>query len=125
MSYQSLEIWKLAKKNAIDIHKMTLKELPKFEMFETGSQIRRSSKSTVINIVEGYGRRHYKQDFIRFLNYSLASNIETINHLELLWETKSLTNLEIYSTLMDSLNLLGKKLFTFIQIVKTGHQSEK
>jgi len=44
--------------------------LPKFEMYEEGSQIRRSAKSVAANIVEGYGRRRYKQEFIRFL-YSL------------------------------------------------------
>ena len=45
MSYKSLEIWQLARDLVIDIHKMTLTELPKFEMYEVGSQIRRSSKS--------------------------------------------------------------------------------
>ncbi len=47
-----------------------------------GSQIRRSSDSVVTNIVEGYGRRRYKQDFIKFLTYSHASNLETLCHLE-------------------------------------------
>jgi len=28
------------------------------------------------NIVEGYGRRRYKQEFIRFLTYSLALHDE-------------------------------------------------
>ena len=60
MSYKSLEIWKLARELVIDIHKMTLNELPKFEMFEEGRQIRKSSKSVRSSIVEGYGRRRYK-----------------------------------------------------------------
>ena len=59
MSYKKLEIWERAKKVSIAIHKMTLTELPKFEMYEEGSQIRRSSKSIRSNIVEGYGRRRY------------------------------------------------------------------
>ena len=42
MSYRKLEIWKLARKLVIDIQRMTLTQLPKFEMFEEGSQIRRS-----------------------------------------------------------------------------------
>lgn len=71
---------------------MSLNELPKFEMYEVGSQIRRSSKSVKSNIVEGYGRRYYKQEFIHHLIISLASNDETIDHLETLFETKSLTN---------------------------------
>jgi hypothetical protein len=41
MSYRKLEIWQLARELVIDIHKMTLVQLPKFEFFEEGSQIRR------------------------------------------------------------------------------------
>ena len=47
MSYKNLEIWRLVREAVIDIHKMTLKELPKFEIFEESSQIRKSSKSTI------------------------------------------------------------------------------
>jgi 23S rRNA-intervening sequence protein len=57
MSYKELEIWKIADELVTEIHKMTLNDLPKFEMFETGSQIRRSIKSVKSNIVEGYGRQ--------------------------------------------------------------------
>lgn len=67
MSYKALEIWQLARKASISVHRMTLERLPKFEMYEEGSQIRRSAKSIPSNIVEGYGRRRYKQEFIRFL----------------------------------------------------------
>jgi hypothetical protein len=38
MSYKKLEIWERARKVSIVIHKMTLTELPKFEMYEEGSQ---------------------------------------------------------------------------------------
>ena len=82
MSYKKLEVWQLARDLVIEIHKMTL-SLPKFEMFEEGSQIRRSSKSVRSNIVEGYGRRNYKNDYLRFITYALASNDETIDHLKL------------------------------------------
>jgi four helix bundle protein len=47
-------------------------------MYELGSQLKRSSDSVVSNIVEGYGRRRYKADFIRFLVFSYASCLETI-----------------------------------------------
>jgi four helix bundle protein len=60
-SYKDLDIYKLSHRLAIEIHKMTLNKLPKFEMYEEGAQIRRSSKSIVCNIVEGFGRRRYKQ----------------------------------------------------------------
>ncbi len=92
MSYKKLEIWGLANELVLKVHAMTLKELPAFELYEEGSQIRRSSKSTKSQIVEGYGRRDYKQDFIRFLVIGLASNDETIDHLENLFNTGSLKN---------------------------------
>ena len=64
--------------------------LPKFEMYEEGQQIRRSSKTVRSTIVEGYGRRYYKQDFVKFIIYALSSNDETIDHLDTLYETNSL-----------------------------------
>lgn len=121
MSYKKQEIWQLAREIVIDIHKMTLTELPKFEMFEEASQIRRSSKSVKSNIVEGYGRRRYKPEYIRFLIFALSSNDETIDHLETLYETKSLTNKEMYEMISTKLVLLGKKLNNFIQAIERSN----
>jgi four helix bundle protein len=125
MSYKNLEIWQLAKNIVADIHEMTLHRLPKFEMYEQGSQIRRSVKSVRANIVEGYGRRRYKQDFIRYLTYALASNMETIDHLDTLFETGSLTDRELYENLGGRLGVLGRKLNLFTQSVAKGHISDK
>ena len=125
MSYKNLEIWRLARELVIDIHKMTLHKLPKFEMFEEGSQIRGSMKSVKSTIVEGYGRRRYKQEFIHFLSYAIASNDETIDHLETLFETKSLKDEQLYKNLHDRIEVLGKKLNMFIQSVEREHISEK
>ena len=125
MSYKRLEIWQIARELVIDIHKMTLCKLPKFEMFEEGRQIRKSIKSVKSTIVEGYGRRRYKQEFIRFLIYAIASNDETTDHLETLFETESLTDQELYHDLSERLDKLGKKLNLFIKSVKKSHISEK
>ena len=99
MSYKDLEIWQLARELVIDIHQMTLHKLPKFEMYEEGAQIRKSSKSVKSTIAEGYGRRRYKQEFIRFLIYALASNDETADHLDTLHKTGSLTDNKLYQNL--------------------------
>jgi four helix bundle protein len=120
MSYKNLDIWQISREMVIDIHKMTLTELPKFGLFEEGSQIRRSSKSVKSTIVEGYGRKRYQQEYIRFLVYALASNDETIDHLENLYETKSLKNETLYNNLHSKLEILGKKLNQFIQTIEKG-----
>jgi four helix bundle protein len=125
LSYKNLEIWQIARKLVVDIHKMTLNKLPKFEMFEEGAQIRRSSKSVKSTIVEGYSRRRYKQEFIRFLTYALGSNDETIDHLETLFDTGSLTDRPLYEALHERTDMLGKKLNLFMQSVQKKHISEK
>lgn len=120
MSYKNLEIWQLAREAAIDIHKMSL-VLPKFEQFEEAQQIRRSSKTVKSCIVEGYGRRKYKADFIKFLIYSMSSNDETIDYLETLFETDSLKDNDLYLLLHSKLDILGKKLNNFILAVERSH----
>lgn len=117
MSYKNLEIWKLSRELVIDIHNMTLNELPKFELYEEGSQIRKSSKSVKSTIVEGYGRKRYQPEYIRFLTYALASNDETTDHLETLFETKSLKNEDLFLDLHERLDKLGKKINLFIQTI--------
>ena len=124
MSYRKLQIWILAREVVIEIHEMTMK-LPKFEMYEEGSQIRRSSKTTKATIVEGYGRRRYKQDWIKFIVYALSSNDETLDHLENLWDTKSLTDQMAFMSLKSKIETLGKMLNRFLQAVEQEHQSSK
>jgi four helix bundle protein len=125
MSYRNLEIWQSSRTLVIDVHCMTLGKLPKFEMFEEGAQIRRSMKSVKSTIVEGYGRRRYKQEFIKFLTYSQASCDETVDHLETLFETGSLSEQPLYDDLHQRLERLGKQLNMFIQSVERSHVSAK
>jgi four helix bundle protein len=118
MSYKSLEIYQLADHLVVRIHQMTLTQLPSFEKYETGSQIRRSVKSVKSNIVEGYGRRFYKNDFLHFLIIAQGSLDETTDHLETLFKTMSLTDAELYTDLSGKLDILGRKLTNFIKSVQ-------
>jgi len=117
MSYKKLLVWHEGRKLYIDIHKMSL-NLPRFELYETGSQIRRSSKSIRSNIVEGYGRRRYQNDYLRFLTYAHASVDETRDHLESLYETGSLKEKEKFNELCKSIDLMGKMLYKLIKNIE-------
>ena len=123
MSYKELQIWQIARELVVEIHRMSFSDLPKFEAYEEASQIRRSMKSVRSNIVEGYGRRRYKMDFIRFLTFAHASCDETIDHLEILKETGSLKDEALYERLHVRLNQLGGKLNRFITSVEAQHNS--
>jgi len=120
MSYKNLRIYQLSNDIAIKVHKMSL-SLPTFEKYEVGSQIRRSTKSIKSNIVEGYGRRKYKSEFIRFMVMSQASNDESIDHLETLFNTGSLKDEALYNKLREDLVQLGKEINKFIQALERRH----
>ncbi|MBI4699188.1 MAG: four helix bundle protein [Nitrospirae bacterium] len=100
--------------------KITLKDLPKHELYEEGSQIRRSSKSIVSNIVEGFGRKRYKNEFVQFLTYALASCDETKVHLQMLFETGSLKE-DFYRQYIQEYEKLGSKIFNFRKTVINKH----
>ena len=67
--------------------------------------------------MEGYGRKIYKAEFMKFLIYSRAYNDETRDHLETLYNTKSLTNQQKYQQLHDRIDLLGMKLKNYYEWV--------
>ena len=87
----------------------------KFELYEQGSQLRRTSKSIKDNIVEGYGGRRYKQDFIKYLVYAHASLLECLSQLEM--NDQLYPDIEV-KRILDNYDILGAKLFRFIQYVE-------
>ncbi len=115
-SYKDLDIYTIGLELFYKTHTLSM-QLPRYELYELGSQIRRSSDSVVTNIVEGYGRRRYKNDFIKFLVYSHASNLETLNHIDKI--------INLYPNLADEMkalyekyDVLGAKIFSFLKYVE-------
>jgi four helix bundle protein len=116
-SYRDLDIYKESKRLAIEIHRMSL-TLPKFELYEEGGQIRRSSKAITSMIVEGYGRRRYKADYIKYLVFSHAECDETMIHLDFLFETESLKNETHYCSIKSDYEVLSRKINNYIKWVE-------
>lgn len=114
-SYKDLDVYNESLNLFYRIHEISLK-LPKHELYELGSQIRRSGDSVNSNIVEGYGRSDYKWEFVRFLSYSHGSSLETQNHYEKL---KMLypEHHDTISIILLEYEQLGKKIFNFKQYV--------
>ena len=123
MSYKELKIWQMASALSVDIHRMTMTALPRHEMYEEGSQIRRAIKSVRSNIVEGYGRRKYKHEFIRFVVVAHASCDEARDHLEILHETGSLADGQLFSELASRTEELSKALSGFLAAIERQHRS--
>ena len=118
--YEDLEIYQLSFDYAPVIHKASLK-LPKFELYEQGSQIRRSSKSIKDQISEGYGRRRYKADFIKFLVYASASCDELKGQLNMI--IKLYPEIKEFKNLHEPYKKLSIKINNFITYVENNWKS--
>jgi four helix bundle protein len=121
-SYTDLEIYTLAYALALEVHQMSL-TLPKYELYEQGSQIRRSSKSIKDNIAEGFGRRKYKKEYVRFLTFAQASCDETLSQLNMINDIHFQANPN--DQLIREYQILGKKINLFIQSVEKHWKSPK
>jgi four helix bundle protein len=115
-SYKDLDIYNLSFDTAVKIYSKTL-ELPNHDKFEAGSQIRRSSQGIKDAIVEGYGRRKYKNDFIKFLVYSHASSLEALSQAEFLHEVHPDSG---WDMIAKDLDIIGSKIQNFIKYVENN-----
>jgi four helix bundle protein len=77
--FEKLDVWQSAIDFADSIYRTT-KNFPAEERFGLTSQVRRSSVSVAANIAEGNGRFSQK-DYVRFLEISYGSLMETVSHL--------------------------------------------
>ena len=73
-AHHGLEAWKLSRKLATDVYKLT-KNFPKEEMFGLTAQIRRCAVSIPSNIAEGAARSGPKE-FAQFLSIARGSASE-------------------------------------------------
>ena len=105
----------------VSLHAFSL-GLPKHELYETGSQMRRASKSVSANIVEGFGRRAYKADFVRILTMALASCDETTEWLEYVKDCYPQMAVPVQQEL-DRATTVRKKLIRFLQAVEAQHRT--
>jgi four helix bundle protein len=79
---KDLEVYKIAFKISVVMHKLTLK-FPKYEQFELGSQMRRASKSICANLSEGFTKQSSSDaEFKRYTLISAGSASEMIVWLD-------------------------------------------
>jgi len=121
-TYRDLEVYQIAHAVGVKLHEFSL-DLPRFEQYEAGSQLRRASKSISANIVEGFGRRRYKAEFIRFLVFSHSSCNETIEWMEYIRDCYPDLEDNNVMEMLQKLDELGRKLNSFIRAVEKDHKS--
>ncbi len=90
------------------IHALTM-TFPKFETYELGSQLRRSSNSVAANLAEGFGNKH-NNIYTECISRSQGELRETRHHLRIAYNKEYLSK-EDYLLLRDELEVCSKMLF--------------
>ncbi|PIR44335.1 four helix bundle protein [Candidatus Wolfebacteria bacterium CG10_big_fil_rev_8_21_14_0_10_31_9] len=110
--FEKLEVWKLARKFAVEIYKLTRK-FPRDELFGLVSQIRRATISVMLNIAEGSNRKS-DADFRRFLLISLTSLEEVVSGFYIALDQNFINQREFDILYIES-NKLASKLSALIK----------
>ena len=113
LDVEDLQIYQIAYRLMIEIHKVTL-SFPKIEQYGgMADQLRRSSKSITANIAEGFGKqRFYKEEFRRMLVYSIGSCDETMLWLKASYDLGYI-DFQTTERYIKQYKMLVKKISTF------------
>ena len=80
-SFRELRVYQELKRLHLEVHKESL-HFPPFELYELGSQVRRSSNAVPAILAEGWGSRHTNM-YIEAINRAKGELRETQHHLDI------------------------------------------
>ncbi|MCD6447165.1 MAG: four helix bundle protein [Candidatus Marinimicrobia bacterium] len=112
-THNDLDVWKNSIKLTNEIYSIT-KLFPKYERFGLSSQMERSAVSIASNIAEGAARGSDKE-FIRFLNYSIASSSELETQMIIAKNQNYINEIDI---IIEEISTIRQKLCGLIRYLK-------
>jgi len=89
MQVEDLKVYQILFKLALEIHELTL-VFPRFELYELGSQLRRSSNSALANLAEGFDNKH-TNIYLECISRAQAEVRETKHHLNMAFRKRYFT----------------------------------
>ena len=104
---EDLDVYKKLFNLHIEVHNLTL-TFPKFELYELGSQLHRSSNSIPANLAEGFSNKHTKI-YLEGISRGQAELRETVHHLKVVYCKKYIT-LEKLKYFINEYDICGKML---------------
>jgi four helix bundle protein len=109
-SFRDLEVFQNSYKAMLLVMKDVVGKLPSSEKFDLVEQLSRSSKAIPRLIAEGYGKRHQKAGFQKYLDDAMGECNETIVSLE---QCRDLYGLDKFfiDNLVDIYDKSGRQLY--------------
>lgn len=114
MKIEDLHIYSISLELANEVWQIVLK-WDYFARSTLGKQLVRAADSVSANISEGFGRYHYKEEK-QFLYYARGSLEESRTFISMAF-SRDLIDKEMYASLISQMDILGRKLNSFINAV--------
>jgi four helix bundle protein len=115
-SYTDLDVYNRSYKLSVIVCTKVVVKLPKEEKFDLTDQLRRSSKAIPRLTAEGFGKRHQKKGFQKYLDDAIAEKNETVVslcHVRDIYPNH--VNPQSTQKLIDEYEVVGKQLFRLKQ----------
>lgn len=109
-SFRDLNVYENSYKAMLIVMKQVIPELPESEKYDLKDQLSRSCKAIPRLIAEGYGKRHQKAGFQKYLDDAMGESNETIVSLEQCKDVY-LINKVIIDALIDNYDKIGRQLY--------------
>ena len=119
MRVEDLEVYKRLCKLAIEIHELSM-SFPKFEIYELGSQLRRSSNSAPANLAEGFGNKH-TNIYLETISRAQGEIRETKHHMSMA-SSKNYISEEKLSHFMSNYEECSKMLYGLEKALLEKHK---
>lgn len=111
-SFLDLDVYKRLYSAMVRVSKEVTPKLPVFEKYDLVDQIRRASKAPIAIIAEGYARKNYQKDWLKYINEAIGESNEMIAHLSIcrdIYGEKFDKN--ILNSLIKEYDICGKQLY--------------
>ncbi|MBN2087899.1 four helix bundle protein [Candidatus Peregrinibacteria bacterium] len=125
MNIDDLKVYTIASQLEVEVFEITNQIEYSWKIAQV-YQVKRSSSSVSANINEGWSRRFYPKDYIRFLAIALGSCDETKHHIKVMYNIKCVSEpdyLNLYKKyknlsvrILNLINYLKKKYKIYTQI---------
>ncbi len=109
-SFRDLNVFQNTYKAMLIVMKKIIPLLPASEKYDLKDQLSRSCKSIPRLIAEGYGKRHQKAGFQKYLDDAMGECNETIVSLEQCKDLYSI-NIEQIDNLIKTYDISGRQLY--------------
>lgn len=112
MNFRDLDVYRRLYEAMLKVITKVVPKLPDNERFDLADQMKRASKAPIAIIAEGYAKKNYRKDWVKYINSAIGECNEMMVHLSCCKDLygRSL-DIELVESLIKEYDIAGKQLY--------------